>query len=119
MTATANPIRGEIWDVRFDPSVGAEIQKVRPAVVVNHNAIGKLPLRIVVPITDWKTGYVAYPWMVNLQPSKANGLTKESGADSFQVKSVSVHRFVRRIGTLVDAELDNIASAISLCVDAP
>ena len=119
MTATSNPQRGEIWDVRFDPAVGAEIQKVRPAVVISDPAIGKLPLRIIVPITDWNVAYAHYPWFVNLKPTAANGLTKESGADAFQVKSVSVARFVKPRGRLLDAELDDIASAVALCIDAP
>jgi mRNA interferase MazF len=46
------PKRGEIWLVDFDPAMSAEIRKVRPAVVVSLDAIGRLPLRIVVPITD-------------------------------------------------------------------
>ena len=87
MTATPNPERGEVWEVRFDPSVGAEIQKTRPAMVIDSPAIGKLPLRIIVPITDWKDAYVHFPWFVNLKPTATNGLTKESGADAFQVKS--------------------------------
>lgn len=119
MTATPNPQRGEIWDVKFDPAVGAEIQKTRPAVVVSDNAIGKLPLRMVVPITGWEVGYCSYPWMVKLVPSTSNGLTKESGADAFQVKSVSISRFVRRRGYLLGSSMDDIASAIALCVDAP
>ena len=44
--------RGEIWTVRFDPSEGAEIRKVRPAVVISVDTVGLLPLRIVVPLTD-------------------------------------------------------------------
>lgn len=36
--------QGEIWYINLDPTVGAEIQKVRPAVIVNDNALGKLPL---------------------------------------------------------------------------
>ncbi len=56
-----SPRRGEVWMVRFDPSVGAEIQKLRPAVVVNVPEVGRLPLRIVVPITDWKSTYAALP----------------------------------------------------------
>jgi mRNA interferase MazF len=47
------PKRGEVWTVRFDPAVGAEIQKVRPAVVIGVDSVGRLPLKIVVPITDW------------------------------------------------------------------
>ncbi len=46
MTTVPTPKRGEVWLVRFDPSAGAEIRKVRPAVVVNLDAIGRLPLRI-------------------------------------------------------------------------
>lgn len=117
MTATSNPKRGEVWDVRFDPSVGAEIQKVRPAVVVSSPAIGKLPLRIIVPITDWKPAYAGYPWMVNLNPTVKNDLDKESGADAFQVKSVSINRFQQFLGRLQDAELDDIAAAIAICID--
>lgn len=48
------PLRGEVWTVRFDPAEGAEIQKIRPAVVLGMDSIGRLPLKIVVPITDWK-----------------------------------------------------------------
>lgn len=119
MTATQNPQRGEVWDVRFDPAIGAEIQKTRPAVVVSSPAIGKLPLRIVVPITGWDPGFATVPWFVNLQPSAATGLTKESAADAFQIKSVSLDRFVKRRGALGDAIMDDIASAVALCVDAP
>ena len=48
------PKRGEVWLVDFDPAIGAEIQKVRPAVIINVDSIGRLPLRMVVPVTDWK-----------------------------------------------------------------
>jgi mRNA interferase MazF len=58
MIQTKVPSRGEVWDIRFDPSVGAEIQKIRPAVVISLDSIGRLPLRIVVPITEWKPGCV-------------------------------------------------------------
>jgi mRNA interferase MazF len=111
--------RGQVWNVRFDPSIGAEIQKVRPAVIVNDDAIGRLPLRIVVPITDWKTTYTTLPWFVFLPAIKTNGLTKDSGADAFQVKSLSVTRFVSLLGSVTIGQIDDIASAITLCVGAP
>jgi mRNA interferase MazF len=113
------PRRGEIWTVRFDPSVGAEIRKIRPAVVVSVDTIGRLPLRIVVPVTDWQSTFAQLPWFVYLPASSANGLTKDSGADTFQVKSVSENRFVRFIGTISANALDDIASAVALCVGAP
>jgi mRNA interferase MazF len=113
------PRRGEIWLVRFDPSAGAEIRKVRPAVVVNLDAIGRLPLRIVVPVTDWKSDFANLSWFVSLPATPENGLSKDSGADAFQVKSVSETRFVRKLGDVTDAQIDEIAAAIALCVGAP
>src|SRR5437870_13810038 len=113
------PSRGEIWLVNFDPAAGAEMRKVRPALVVSVDAIGRLPLRIVVPITDWKPQYVNYPWFVAIPVGTANGLHKDSGADAFQTKSVSLTRFASHIGVVTAAQLDAVASAIALCVGAP
>jgi mRNA interferase MazF len=105
--------------VNFDPSIGAEIQKVRPALVVSLNSIGRLPLRIVAPVTDWKLPYVGFPWFVPIPADGDNGLSKDSGVDAFQTKSVSLHRFVRLLGTINPMQLDEVASAIALCVGAP
>src|SRR5437016_12365651 len=104
------PVRGEVWRIRFDPAEGDEIKKIRTAVVISENAIGRLRLKIVVPITEWKLRYASYPWFIFLAPTSANGLTKASGADAFQVKSVSETRFLDRLGELTLAELDDIAN---------
>jgi mRNA interferase MazF len=119
MATAPRPQRGEIWIVRFDPSIGAEMRKLRPAVVVNLDSIGRLPLRIVVPLTDWQPIFSSLPWFVPVQASATTGLLKDSGADAFQVKSVSESRFMRRIGSLTSDQMDNIASAIALCGGAP
>lgn len=112
----AAPRRGEIWWVRFDPKVGAETAKTRPAVVLGVDSIGKLPLRIVVPVTDWKPKYQQFPWFTRLDPTDSNGLSKPSGADSFQVKSVSVARFASRVGRVTAGQITNIAEAVALCI---
>lgn len=116
MTSTRRPLRGEIWSVEFDPSVGAEIRKARPAVVMNVAGVGRLPLCIVVPVTDWKPPYSRASWMVHLAPTADNGLTKPSAADAFQVKSVAEGRFLHRMGRLTSDQMDAIAEAIALCV---
>jgi mRNA interferase MazF len=113
------PSRGEVWRIRFDPAEGDEIKKIRTAVVVSENAVGRLRLKIVVPITEWKDRYASFPWFVRLTPTASNGLTKDSGADSFQVKSVSESRFLDRLGELVPSEMDDIANAIAICVGVP
>ncbi len=104
--------------IRFDPVKGAEIGKKRPAVVVSLSSIGKLPLRIVVPITGWDAKYATVPWLVCLRPRKDNGLNKKSAADCFQVKSVSINRFATKIGDLRAEEIEEISAAIALCVGA-
>lgn len=119
MATAPNPSRGELWLVDFDPAVGGEIRKVRPALVVNVDSVGRLPLRIVVPVTDWKPQYAFYPWFVELPVSSDNGLTKQSGADAFQIKSVALGRFVQPLGTVTAVQLDDVASAIAMCVGAP
>ena len=48
-TILPNPGRGEVWDIDFDLTVGAEIQKTRPAVVLSINSIGHLPIKLVAP----------------------------------------------------------------------
>jgi mRNA interferase MazF len=53
---------------------------------------------------------------VFLQPTAENGLTKDSGADAFQVKSVSKERLQRRLGKITDDQTELIAAAIALCV---
>lgn len=76
--------QGEIWLINLDPTIGAEIKKTRPAVIVNDNATGKLPLKIIVPVTDWKDRYAIAPWMTKLEPDAHNGLSKISAADDLK-----------------------------------
>lgn len=56
--------QGEVYLINLDPTIGAEIKKTRPAIIVNDDALGKLPLRVIVPLTDWKDKYKVAPWMV-------------------------------------------------------
>ncbi len=62
--------RGEVWLINLDPTVGAEIRKTRPAIIVNNDAVGILPLKVIVPVTDWKKRYASAPWMVRLDPKE-------------------------------------------------
>jgi mRNA interferase MazF len=109
--------RGEVWMLNLDPTIGAEIQKIRPVVIVSSDAVGILPLRVIVPLTDWKERYEAATWMVRVLQTAENGLSKESAADTFQIRSVSTARFVRKVGVLGEAELDLIVMAIGLVVE--
>jgi len=108
--------RGDVWVVNFDPSVGNEIQKTRPAVVVQVNGLSKIDRTIVVPITSWKPYFSQNQWMLHLQPTAQNGLRKESCVDALQIKCVDNSRFQSYIGILDPVDVDDIAAAIALCV---
>jgi mRNA interferase MazF len=106
--------QAEIWEINLSPTIGAEIQKTRPAVIVNDDAIGILPLRVIVPVTGWKDQFHDAVWMVKLAPDPGNNLRKTSTADCFQIRSVSTRRFIRRIGTVSIEHLEQIKEAVPI-----
>ncbi len=115
----SNPVpkRGEVWRVNLDPTTGDEMQKTRPAVVISSDEVGRLNLRLVCPFTDWKPHYGAVLWLTRVDPSAGNGLTKTSAADAFQTRSVSVLRFVEKLGTLPAETMNRIAASLALTVE--
>ena len=74
---------------------------------------------LVIPITDWKPNYSNVQWFFALPATPTNGLSKDSGADAIQVKSVSLNRFGRKLGVLLPIQVEAVASAVALCVGAP
>ena len=104
--------QSEIWLVNFDPSIGSEIKKARPAVIVNHDMLGRFGIRIIVPITGWKDYYKEYPWILKLEANSNNGLSKTSAIECFQVKSFSQERFIKKIGVLDRDTIQNIHRTI-------
>jgi len=99
------PKRGEIWLVNFDPTVGAEIKKVRPAVVISSDSVGKLPIKLIAPITDWKTYFSANFWHVKIEPNSINGLNKASAIDTLQLRGVDLQRFIRSVSEITMLEI--------------
>jgi mRNA interferase MazF len=106
--------RGEVWLLNLEPTLGAEIKKTRPVVIISHDSIGTLPLRVIVPLTHWQERYVVAPWLIKIEASAVNGLLKTSCADTFQVRSVAQQRFVRKLGELSNEEMNRITKALAI-----
>jgi len=112
-----NPKRGEIWDIDLNPTKGQEINKTRPAIVISSDGVGKLRLKIIVPITEWQQSFEGNFWHVPIQPTPVNGLTKHSAADALQVRSLSLERFVNCRGRATKQELEEIVQALAAVVE--
>jgi mRNA interferase MazF len=105
------PKRGEVYLVNFDPTIGAEIQKTRPALVVQNNIANRYsPITIVGAISSQFDDQL-YPTEVLIQPPEG-GLTIPSVVLLNQVRSVDKRRLVRRLETLTLTTMERVDRAI-------
>lgn len=111
------PLRGEIWQVNLNPTVGAEMQKSRPSVVVSSDAVGRLPIKLVAPITEWNPRYSRNIWHVQIPADATTGLNKLSAVDVLQLRGVDTQRLIRRLGRLTAEQMEEIAAAIAAVVE--
>ena len=110
----AHPRRGEIYLAAFDPTVGREIKKTRPALII-QNDIGNRysDLTIVAAITS-KISPVLYPVEVIVKPSSANGLQVLSAILLDQVRTVDRQRLIKRLGVLDPSIMRTVDEAIQI-----
>ncbi len=106
MAVDSAPRRGEVWLVSFDPSVGGEIQKTRPAVVLSNDTANALLNRVqVVPVSSQVS---------RLYPAEATitlgGERRKAMAD--QITTASKQRLMRQLGELSKDDMDAVARAV-------
>lgn len=97
--------------------MGAEIKKVRLAIVVSSDGVGKLPIKLIAPITDWKEYYSDNIWHVKIEADNANSLTKTSAVDILQLRGIDIQRFIRKIGGCSSEIMEEVAAAIAAVVE--
>ncbi|MBN1906401.1 MAG: type II toxin-antitoxin system PemK/MazF family toxin [Deltaproteobacteria bacterium] len=108
---------GEIFWVNLDPTLGDEIKKRRPVVVLNPGHSKNLKLAIVVPITGWNILWDNNPFFAVLEPTPVNGLQKRSAIDCFQIRAISHNRFSDKIGEISVDDIGRIKKAVALILD--
>ena len=100
--------RGEVWWVSFDPSLGGEISKTRPAVIISNDASNNALNRLqVIPFTSNTAKIYPCEAMVTIK-----GKTSKACAD--QIATVSKKRFKEKIGLVSEKDMEAIELAIQI-----
>lgn len=108
------PRRGEIYLVSFDPTVGHEIQKTRPAVIIQNDVSNQYsPITIVAAISS-QFREPPHPREVPLKSGGKTGLDKSSAVILSQIRSVDSLRLVKRLGTVDAASMRKVDEAIKI-----
>ncbi|MDX2181564.1 MAG: type II toxin-antitoxin system PemK/MazF family toxin [Bryobacteraceae bacterium] len=107
------PKRGEIYLVAFDPTVGHEIQKTRPALIIQNDVSNRYsPLTIVAAITS-QFSTPPHPREVVLEPG-ASGLSKPSAVVLNQIRTIDRLRLIKRLGAVDEATMKKVDGAIQI-----
>jgi mRNA interferase MazF len=107
------PARGEVYLVNFDPTLGSEIKKTRPAIVIQNDvANDHSPVTIVAAITS-KFDDNLYPTEVLISAGEG-GLKQDSVVLLNQIRSIDRRRLAKKLGKVKDATLKRVDSAIKI-----
>jgi mRNA interferase MazF len=115
MTAqrTIQPVRGDIYLVNFDPTIGSEISKTRPALIIQNDIANEnSPVTIIAAITS-KFDDRLYPTEVRIDPPDG-GLKTISVVLLNQIRTIDRQRLIRRIGAIGSEKLNEVDRAIQI-----
>lgn len=100
--------RGEIWLVNFDPTIGSEIKKTRPAVIISGQPFNRLRRTVVVVPLSSAHRRTAFPLLIAIHSS---GRPAVAVVD--QVKAAAKERFIRKLGSASATEMQQISEALA------
>lgn len=108
-----DPLRGEVYLVSFDPTLGAEIRKTRPALILQNDIANRAsPITIVAAVTS-RFDEELYPTEVPIR-AREGGLSTDSVVLLNQIRSIDKPRLVRRIGKLTSGTMSHVDRALAL-----
>ena len=111
----AFPRRGEVYLVSFDPTLGAEIKKTRPALVIQNDVANRWsPITIVAAISS-SSDEPTYPTDVRVDPPEGS-LRAASVVLLNQLRSIDRRRLVRRLGRLRPETIKRVDRALQVCL---
>lgn len=106
------PERGEIYLVCLDPTIGSEINKTRPALIISNDINNQAAQTVtVIPITSGTKK--VYPFETLLS-SQEYGLPKSSKAKCNQIRTIDKKRLVKSLGKVSKKELKEIEDSLSI-----
>ena len=106
------PKRGEIYLVTLDPTVGAEISKTRPALVISNDINNQFSDTItIIPITSYIEKI--YPFEVLLPPGES-GLSKNSKAKCNQIRTIDKKRLIKSLGKINREKIEAVEEATKI-----
>ncbi|HJZ70022.1 MAG TPA: type II toxin-antitoxin system PemK/MazF family toxin, partial [Blastocatellia bacterium] len=109
------PKRGEVYTVDFDPTIGSEIRKTKPALILQNDLANRhSPITIVAAITSHFDATL-YPTEVLVEPPEG-GLTKRSVVLLNQVRSIDKRRLIKRLGSLRPTTMQRVERALQISV---
>jgi mRNA interferase MazF len=109
--------RGEVWELTGQKGKGEATPRI--VVIISADALGSIPLRVVVPLTPWQESYARAPWILRVPPVLNSGLEISYAADALQVRSVSISRLNQRLGEVPVTITAEIARAVGLVLALP
>lgn len=99
--------RGEIWLVNFDPTIGSEIQKTRPAIILSGQPFNRLRRTLVVVPLSTAHEETEFPLLIAV---RTGGRPSVAVVD--QIKAAAKERFIRKLGVASSAEMEHLSEAL-------
>ena len=100
--------QGEIWDISLEGSHETETGEKCSVIIINDNIISVLPSRVIVPLKIWQEKFTEAVWLIRVDPNDENNLNQTIAVDAFQMYTIPITRFIKKIGTVSAQELQQI-----------